>query len=86
MALTKEIVVDLIEVREDGQMQVREATRVLEDGVILSSSFHRKVIDVGDDVTNEPDLVRDVAQNLHTADRKAKRDAAKAASEAKRTQ
>ena len=86
MALTKEIVVDLIEVREDGQMQVREATRVLEDGVILSSSFHRKVIDVGDDVTNEPDLVRDVAQNMHTADRKAKRDAAKAASEAKRTQ
>ena len=44
MALTKEIVVDKIEVLEMGQMQVRTATRVLEDGVALSSSFHRHVL------------------------------------------
>ena len=44
MALTKEIVVDKIEVLEMGQVQVRTATRVLEDGVQLSSSFHRHVI------------------------------------------
>ena len=45
MALTKEIVVDKIEVLEIGNVQVRTATRVLEDGVELSSSFHRHVID-----------------------------------------
>ena len=45
MALTKEIVVDKIEVLEKGQVQVRTATRVLEDGVELSSSFHRHVVD-----------------------------------------
>jgi len=45
MALTKETVVDKIEVMEKGQVQVRTATRVLEDGVELSSSFHRHVID-----------------------------------------
>ena len=44
MALTKEIVVDKIEVLEKGQVQVRTATRVLEDGVKLSQSYHRHVI------------------------------------------
>ena len=45
MALSKVTVVDKIEVLEKGQVQVRTATRVLEDGVELSSSFHRHVID-----------------------------------------
>jgi len=44
MALSKVIVVDKIEVLEKGQVQVRTATRVLEDGVELSSSFHRHVV------------------------------------------
>ena len=44
MALTKETVVDKIEVMEMGQVQVRTATRVLEDGAVLSSSFHRHVV------------------------------------------
>jgi len=44
MALTKETVVDKIEVMEMGQVQVRTATRVLEDSVELSSSFHRHVV------------------------------------------
>ena len=45
MALSKETVVDKIEVLEKGQVQVRTATRVLEDGVELSSSFHRHVVE-----------------------------------------
>ena len=44
MALTKETVVDKIEVLEMGQVQVRTATRVKEDGAVLSSSFHRHTI------------------------------------------
>ena len=44
MALTKETVVDKIEVLEMGQVQVRTATRIKEDGVELSSSFHRKTL------------------------------------------
>ena len=44
MALTKEIIVDKIEVLEAGHVQVRTATRVLEDGVALSSSYHRHVL------------------------------------------
>jgi len=45
MALTKETVVDKIEVLELGQVQVRTATRVLEDGVQLSQSYHRHVLE-----------------------------------------
>ena len=45
MALTKEIIVDKIEVLEKGQVQVRTATRVLEDGTQLSQSFHRHVVE-----------------------------------------
>ena len=45
MALTKETVVDKIEVMESGQVQVRTATRVKEDGAVLSSSFHRHVVE-----------------------------------------
>ena len=44
MALTKEIITDKIEVMEMGQVQVRTATRVLEDGAVLSSSFNRHVV------------------------------------------
>ena len=44
MALTKETVVDKIEVMEYGQVQVRTATRVKEDGALLSSSFNRHVL------------------------------------------
>ena len=44
MALTKETVVDKIEVLEMGQVQVRTATRILEDGVQLSQAYHRHVV------------------------------------------
>ena len=44
MALSKVTVVDKIEVLEKGSVQVRTATRVMEDGVELSSSFHRHVV------------------------------------------
>jgi len=44
MALSKVVVVDKIEVLEKGQVQVRTVTRIIEDEVELSSSFHRHVI------------------------------------------
>ena len=41
MAITKETVVDKIEVLEMGQVQVRTATKIMEDGNELNRSFHR---------------------------------------------
>lgn len=53
MALTKESVVDKIEVLESNAIQVRSAVRVLEDGEVLSQSYHRHVLEEGADLTNE---------------------------------
>jgi hypothetical protein len=61
MALTKETIVDKIEVLEMGQVQVRTATRVLEDGTQLSSSFHRHVLAPGDDLSGQDAKVSAIA-------------------------
>ena len=45
MAITKETVVDKIEVLEMGQVQVRTATKIMEDGNELNRSFHRHVLE-----------------------------------------
>ena len=45
MAITKETVVDRVEVLEMGQVQVRAATKILEDGNELNRSFHRHVLE-----------------------------------------
>ena len=61
MALTKETVVDRIEVLELGQVQVRTATRVMEDGTQLGSSFHRHVLSPGDDLSGQDAKVSAIA-------------------------
>jgi len=53
MALTKQAVIDKIEVVENGIVQVRERTDVLEDGAVLSSSFHRWTLTPGQDTTGQ---------------------------------
>jgi len=68
MALTKETVVDKIEVLENGTLQVRTATRVLEDGEVLSSSFHRHTLAPGSDTSNEDAKVVAIANATWTAD------------------
>ena len=45
MAITKQTVVDKIEVLEMGQVQVRTATKIVEDGNELTRSFHRHVLE-----------------------------------------
>ena len=44
MAITKDTVVDKIEVLEMGSVQVRAATVIKEDGNELTRSFHRHVL------------------------------------------
>jgi len=61
MALIKEVVIDKIEVLESGCIQVRQATRVLEDEVVLSTSYHRHVLEKDADLTNEDPKVAAVA-------------------------
>jgi len=67
MALTKESVEDKIEVLEDGCIQVRTATRVKEDDVVIAETFHRHVVVPGADYSGESDRVRSIAEQVHTA-------------------
>jgi hypothetical protein len=68
MALEKIEVVDRIEVVENGTVQVRTATRIMEDGKQISSTFHRHVVAPGDDYSAEDDRVKAICAATHTAD------------------
>ena len=57
MALTKETVVDQITVCENGIVLYREATRIMEDGVQLSQTYHRTSLTPGQDLTGQPEQV-----------------------------
>jgi hypothetical protein len=61
MALTKQVVIDKIEVTENGTLQVRQVTRIMEDGQQLSSSYHRWAFAPGSDVTDQPANVQAIA-------------------------
>ncbi len=61
MALSKTVACDRMEVLQDAQIQVRTATVVAEDGVELSRSFHRHVLEPGDDTSGQDDRVAAVA-------------------------
>jgi hypothetical protein len=66
MALEKVEVTDKIEVLELGQIQVRCATRIMENGSVLSSSFHRHVLAPGDDLTEQDPRVVAIANATWT--------------------
>ena len=66
MALEKVIIVDRIEVVENGSIQVRTKTAILEDGVQISGTFHRHVISPIDDYSNEDARVQAIAQATFT--------------------
>jgi len=68
MALEKQVVVDKIEVIEVGVVQVRTATRIVEDGKVISTSYHRHTIAPGQDYSNEDARVQAICQATHTAD------------------
>jgi hypothetical protein len=68
MALEKIEVVDLIEVVENGSIQVRTKTAIKEDGVEISSKFHRHVVVPGADYSQEDAKVQAIATSIHTAE------------------
>lgn len=55
--ITKETVVDQITVCENGIVLYREATRIIEDGKVLTQTYHRTSLTPGQDITGQPDKV-----------------------------
>ena len=52
--ITKEIVVDEITVTENGIVLYREATRIIEDGKVLTQTYHRTSLTPGQDLAGQP--------------------------------
>jgi hypothetical protein len=66
MALEKQISIDKIEVVENGIIQVRQITRIIENGVELSNSFHRWSLTPNQDVSDQEDRVKAIANATWT--------------------
>ena len=66
MSLEKVISVDLLEVVENGCIQVRTKTAIMEDGKQISGTFHRHVVAPGDDYSGEADRVKAICAATHT--------------------
>jgi hypothetical protein len=66
MALEKVVTEDKIEVLESGHVQVRTKTAIVEDGVEISSGYHRHVITAGQDYSNESAEVQAICAAVHT--------------------
>jgi len=64
--LEKLVVVDRIEVLENGSVQVRTKTAIMEDGKQISGTFHRHVVAPGDDYSAEDARVQAICEATHT--------------------
>ena len=79
MSLTKTTTVDQITVTENGVVLYREATRIMEDGVQLSQTYHRSSLTPGQDLTGVPANVAAICNTAWTAEVVAAYQAAEAA-------
>jgi uncharacterized protein (DUF169 family) len=68
MSLTKTTNVDQITVTENGVVLYREATRIMENDVEISKTFHRSSLAPASDLTGVPDSVVAICNVAWTAE------------------
>jgi hypothetical protein len=68
MALTEKINIDRIEVVNDWNIQVRQATLIERDGVFVSKTFHRWILTPDSDITNQEQKVKDICNTAWTTE------------------
>ena len=66
MALTESTKIDQIEVVNDWNIQVRQATIIERDGQFVSNSFHRWVLTPDSDISGQEQKVQDIANAAWT--------------------
>ncbi len=59
-------VIDQITVTENGIILYREATKIIEDGVELTKTYHRSSLTPGQDLTGQPANVVAIANTVWT--------------------
>ena len=64
--LSKLTIIDKIEILESGVVQVRTANRIVEDGAVLSQSYHRHCISPVDDYSGEDAKVQTICAATFT--------------------
>jgi hypothetical protein len=64
--ITKETVVDQITVTENGIVLYREATRIIEDGKVLTQTYHRTSLTPGQDLAGQPEKVVAICNTVWT--------------------
>lgn len=65
--ISKETLVDQITVTENGTILYREATRIIEDGVQLSQTYHRSSLAPASDLAGVPENVVAICNVAWTA-------------------
>ena len=71
MALTESTKIDQIEVVQDWNIQVRQATIIERDGEFVSRTFHRWVLTPDSDISNQEQKVKDICNAAWTPEVKA---------------
>ena len=66
MSLTKQTLIDQITVTENGIVLYREATRIMENGVQLSQTYHRSSLVPAQDLTGVPANVVAICNTVWT--------------------
>ena len=66
MALTESTKIDQIEVVNDWNIQVRQATVIEKDGVQVARTFHRWVLTPDSDISAQEQKVKDIANAAWT--------------------
>ncbi len=64
--LTERTEIGSMDVLPMGHIQVRTDTVIERDGVEISRTYHRHVVDPDSDTSNEDQRVKDVANTVHT--------------------
>ena len=66
MALTERTEIDQIEIVQEWNIQVRQATVIERDGEFVSRSFHRWVLTPDSDISDQEQKVQDIANAAWT--------------------
>jgi len=85
MALTESTSIDQIEIVNDWNIQVRQATIIEKDGVQVARSFHRWVLNPDSDISGQEQKVQDICNAAWTDEVKAAYETFKAEQAARMT-
>jgi hypothetical protein len=66
MTLLEKSIIDKIEVTENNSIQIRKANIIEKDGIEITRNFHRHVITPIDDISNEDEKVKLIANAIWT--------------------